>query len=83
MHIWSKLHMHPSLCVRGVFRVCMHAFHFYLLSSHILFTIGQAVKPTVLIGTSGVGKTFTKEIVEEMAALNEVLSRTDMDTCVN
>ncbi|KAL8109977.1 NADP-dependent malic enzyme-like [Apium graveolens] len=31
----------------------------------------KAVKPTVLIGTSGVGKTFTKEIVEEMASLNE------------
>ncbi|WOG84064.1 hypothetical protein DCAR_0103244 [Daucus carota subsp. sativus] len=31
----------------------------------------KAIKPTVLIGTSGVGKTFTKEIVEEMASLNE------------
>ncbi|MBA0626362.1 hypothetical protein Godav_004041, partial [Gossypium davidsonii] len=31
----------------------------------------KAIKPTVLIGTSGVGKQFTKEVVEAMAALNE------------
>ncbi|KAI4386994.1 hypothetical protein MLD38_004863 [Melastoma candidum] len=31
----------------------------------------KAIKPTVLIGTSGVGKTFTKDVVEAMAALNE------------
>ncbi|XP_059657143.1 NADP-dependent malic enzyme isoform X2 [Cornus florida] len=31
----------------------------------------KAIKPTVLIGTSGVGKTFTKEVVETMASLNE------------
>lgn len=31
----------------------------------------KAIKPTVLIGTSGVGKTFTKEVVEAMAAFNE------------
>jgi malate dehydrogenase (oxaloacetate-decarboxylating)(NADP+) len=34
----------------------------------------KAIKPTVLIGTSGVGKTFTKEVVEAMASLNKVLS---------
>lgn len=34
--------------------------------------IQQAIKPTVLIGTSGVGKTFTREVVETMASLNEV-----------
>lgn len=32
----------------------------------------QSIKPTVLIGTSGVGKTFTQEVVEAMAAFNEV-----------
>lgn len=32
----------------------------------------QAIKPTVLIGTSGVGKTFTQEVVEAMASFNEV-----------
>ncbi|KAK2991815.1 hypothetical protein RJ640_006375 [Escallonia rubra] len=32
----------------------------------------KAIKPTVLIGTSGVGKTFTKDVVEAMAFLNEV-----------
>ncbi|TVU21446.1 hypothetical protein EJB05_31079, partial [Eragrostis curvula] len=31
----------------------------------------QSIKPTVLIGTSGVGKTFTKEVVEAMASFNE------------
>ncbi|MFS7997843.1 NADP-dependent malic enzyme [Helianthus anomalus] len=31
----------------------------------------KAIKPSVLIGTSGVGQTFTKEVVEAMAAFNE------------
>ncbi|KAH1124869.1 hypothetical protein GYH30_014502 [Glycine max] len=31
----------------------------------------KAIKPTVLIGSSGAGKTFTKEVVETMASLNE------------
>ncbi|GMI77980.1 Arabidopsis thaliana NADP-malic enzyme 4, NADP-malic enzyme 4 [Hibiscus trionum] len=31
----------------------------------------KGIKPTVLIGTSGVGRTFTKEVVEAMATLNE------------
>ncbi|XP_072965543.1 NADP-dependent malic enzyme-like isoform X1 [Typha angustifolia] len=31
----------------------------------------QAIKPTVLIGTSGVGKTFTRDVVEAMASFNE------------
>ncbi|CAA7025948.1 unnamed protein product [Microthlaspi erraticum] len=31
----------------------------------------NSIKPTVLIGTSGVGKTFTKEVVEAMATLNK------------
>ncbi|PIA64683.1 hypothetical protein AQUCO_00100265v1 [Aquilegia coerulea] len=31
----------------------------------------KAIKPTVLIGTSGVGKTFTKDVVETMASFNE------------
>lgn len=29
------------------------------------------IKPTVLIGTSGVGRTFTKEVVEAMTSFNE------------
>lgn len=33
----------------------------------------QQIKPTVLIGTSGHGKTFTQEVVEAMASNNEVL----------
>ncbi|CAI9100431.1 OLC1v1025177C1 [Oldenlandia corymbosa var. corymbosa] len=31
----------------------------------------KVVKPTILIGTSGVGKQFTQEVVEAMAAINE------------
>ncbi|XP_074286977.1 NADP-dependent malic enzyme [Silene latifolia] len=31
----------------------------------------QAIKPTVLIGTSGKGNTFTKEVVETMSSVNE------------
>lgn len=31
----------------------------------------KAIKPTVLIGTSGQGKTFTKEVVEAMASFNK------------
>lgn len=31
----------------------------------------KAIKPTVLIGSSGVGRTFTKEVVEAMASFNE------------
>ncbi|XP_075476550.1 NADP-dependent malic enzyme-like [Primulina tabacum] len=31
----------------------------------------KSIKPTVLIGTSGVGRTFTKEVVETMASSNE------------
>ncbi|KAL4579449.1 hypothetical protein LXL04_015597 [Taraxacum kok-saghyz] len=30
----------------------------------------KAIKPTILIGTSGVGKQFTKEVVEAMASIN-------------
>lgn len=31
----------------------------------------KAIKPTVLIGSSGAGKTFTREVIEAMASLNE------------
>ncbi|GAB4854331.1 NADP-dependent malic enzyme, variant 2 [Ancistrocladus abbreviatus] len=31
----------------------------------------QSIKPTVLIGTSGVGRTFTQEVIEAMASINE------------
>nr|AAK83074.1 putative cytosolic NADP-malic enzyme [Flaveria pringlei] len=31
----------------------------------------KAIKPSVLIGTSGVGQTFTQDVVEAMAAFNE------------
>ncbi|KAJ4895264.1 NAD(P)-binding domain protein [Raphanus sativus] len=38
----------------------------------------NAIKPTVLIGTSGVGQTFTKEVVEAMATNNEVSTFTNV-----
>lgn len=44
------------------------------LSSLLCFLLFQAIKPTVLIGTSGVGRAFTQEVVEAMASLNEVQS---------
>uniref|UniRef100_A0ACD5VT43 Uncharacterized protein n=1 Tax=Avena sativa TaxID=4498 RepID=A0ACD5VT43_AVESA len=31
----------------------------------------ESIKPTVLIGTSGVGRTFTKDVVQAMASFNE------------
>jgi len=31
----------------------------------------KAIKPTILIGSSGVGKTFTKEVIEAMASFNK------------
>ncbi|KAK8949227.1 hypothetical protein KSP39_PZI005540 [Platanthera zijinensis] len=31
----------------------------------------KAIKPTILIGSSGVGKTFTKEVIEALASFNE------------
>ncbi|KAL7180267.1 hypothetical protein ACSBR1_043480 [Camellia fascicularis] len=36
-----------------------------------LIDVIKAIKPTVLIGSSGAGSTFTKEVVETMTSLNE------------
>jgi len=40
-----------------------------LISVHL-----QVIKPTVLVGSSGVGKTFTKEVIEALSSINEVNS---------
>jgi Malic enzyme, NAD binding domain len=39
----------------------------------VILFLTQAIKPTVLIGTSGVGQTFTQEVVEAMSSFNEVI----------
>lgn len=64
----------PSRCV-----VCCSAAEditadeaFFLVSVKTEPFLIQAIKPTVLIGTSGVGQTFTQDVVETMAELNEV-----------
>ncbi|XP_047321662.1 NADP-dependent malic enzyme-like [Impatiens glandulifera] len=36
-----------------------------------LIDVVNAIKPTVLIGTSGVGRQFTKDVIEAMASFNE------------
>ncbi|XP_038880100.1 NADP-dependent malic enzyme [Benincasa hispida] len=36
-----------------------------------LLSAVKAIKPTVLIGSSGVGRTFTKEVIEAVASINE------------
>ncbi|KAL0426979.1 UNVERIFIED_CONTAM: NADP-dependent malic enzyme [Sesamum latifolium] len=38
---------------------------------HNLLDAVKAIKPTALIGTSGVGKTFTKEVVEAIASFTQ------------
>jgi malate dehydrogenase (oxaloacetate-decarboxylating)(NADP+) len=40
--------------------------------SHASIFSFQQIKPTVLIGTSGQGRTFTQEVIEAMASINEV-----------
>ena len=40
---------------------------------HLIVFFPQQIKPTVLIGTSGQGQTFTQAVVEAMASINEVL----------
>ncbi|KAL0558432.1 hypothetical protein IC582_003004 [Cucumis melo] len=36
-----------------------------------LLSAVKAIKPTVLIGSSGVGRTFTKEVIEAVSSINE------------
>ena len=47
---------------------------FVQFSHYFSFPIFWSIKPTVLIGSSGIGKTITKEVVEAMTAFNEVIS---------
>lgn len=37
-----------------------------------MISIFQAIKPTALIGSAGVGQSFTKEVVEAMSWINKV-----------
>lgn len=43
------------------------------VSSLTRIIVYQLIKPTVLIGSSGTGKTFTKEVVQAMSTFNKVL----------
>ncbi|KAK6789530.1 hypothetical protein RDI58_013330 [Solanum bulbocastanum] len=40
--------------------------------NNLLDTV-KAIKPAAIIGTSGVGRTFTKKVIEAMASINKVL----------
>jgi hypothetical protein len=39
---------------------------------HKSFSIFQVIRPTALIGSAGVGQSFTKEVIEAMSSINEV-----------
>lgn len=52
---------------------CIYTTEVLVLTFSMLYF--QKIKPTVLIGTSGQGSAFTKEVVEAMASINEVLSQ--------
>ena len=59
-------------------KVSLFEFHWVifmciLVPYHVLLLL-QAIKPTVLIGSSGVGRTFTKEVIEALASCNDVNS---------
>jgi len=47
-------------------------FHVHAYQCQVVFVL-QEIKPTILIGSSGVGRTFTKEVIEAMSTFNEVL----------
>lgn len=51
----------------------LYSYYVSVLVFHICI-FSQAIKPTILIGSSGVGRTFTKEVIEAMASSNEVVS---------
>jgi malate dehydrogenase (oxaloacetate-decarboxylating)(NADP+) len=44
-----------------------------LVPYHVLLLL-QAIKPTFLIRSSGVGRTFMKEVIEALASFNDVNS---------
>jgi RNA-binding protein YhbY len=43
-----------------------------VLSGSTLISIFQDIKPTALIGSAGVGQSFTKEVIEAMSSINKV-----------
>jgi hypothetical protein len=59
---------------------CIHKSFRFVTFSMLYF---QKIKPTVLIGTSGQGRTFTKEVIEAMASINEVPCRVNLLTCTS
>jgi hypothetical protein len=49
-------------------------FQLWIFMVHTTFPIFQAIRPTALIGSAGVGQSFTKEVIEAMSSINEVTS---------
>ncbi|KAK6914826.1 Malic enzyme, NAD-binding [Dillenia turbinata] len=74
---WAHEHEPVSTLIDAVnVIISLYFSHLYVqcnmaLSVEFLFSSPQAIKPTVLIGSSGVGQTFTQEVVEAMASFNE------------
>jgi malate dehydrogenase (oxaloacetate-decarboxylating)(NADP+) len=44
----------------------------WIFMVHKSFSIFQVIRPTALIGSAGVGQSFTKEVIEAMSSINEV-----------
>lgn len=47
-------------------------FQLWIFMVHTTFPIFQAIRSTALIGSAGVGQSFTKEVIEVMSSINEV-----------
>lgn len=46
----------------------------WFLVPYPVLLLPQEIKPTVLVGSSGVGRTFTKEVIEAVSSFNDVNS---------
>jgi hypothetical protein len=64
----------PSRCkARLNLREIHNFFSVYFFQPRSKFiSIFQDIKPTALIGSAGVGQSFTKEVIEAMSSINKV-----------